>query len=111
MAINFEAANMAGYNNPKIEVFEATLAEDGTSLTQYPNKSIILNCLNRGSIPIIILRVGSTGDFFLLFFREWSTSETGTSIVFSTLGGPTGSMKIQITYPDKDEDPPLIGIE
>ena len=26
MAINFEAANMAGYNNPKIEVFKAALA-------------------------------------------------------------------------------------
>ena len=25
MAINFEAANMAGYNNPKIEVFKATI--------------------------------------------------------------------------------------
>ena len=25
MAINFEAANMAGYNNPKIEVFKAII--------------------------------------------------------------------------------------
>ena len=110
MSINFEAANMAGYNNPKIEVFRA-VTEDGTSLTQYPDKSIILNCLNRGSIPAIVLHAGSAGDFFMLFFREWSTSETGTSIDFSTLGGTPGSLQIQVTYPAKDEDRPSIGIE
>ena len=55
MAINFEAANMAGYNNPKIEVFKATLAGDGQTLAQYPAKAAIMAAVNRGSIPFILL--------------------------------------------------------
>ena len=60
MAINFAAANMAGYNNPTIEVFEAVLAEDGETLSQYPRKSVILNCLNRGSVPFILITFGNS---------------------------------------------------
>ena len=109
MAINFAAANMAGYNNPQIEAFTAVLAETGASLTQYQDKSIILNCISRGSIPVIILRYSSVG--YLLFLSEWDTSEIGTSLVFSTLSGASGSTKIQITYPDNDVDSPSVLIE
>ena len=110
MAINFEAANMAGYNNPKIEVFNAVLGDAGgvASLTQYPDKSIILNCLSRGSIPVIILRYYTTGYHLLL--SDWDDSETGTSINFCTLASAQGSTKITIVYPDSG-NPPLVRIE
>lgn len=66
MAINFEAANMAGYNNPKIEVFKATVDASGTKLAQYPEKADILAAINRGSIPVIIVkRPGAVGGFVL----------------------------------------------
>lgn len=109
MDINFAAENMAGYNNPQIEVFRAVLAATGTSLTQHPDKSIILNCIIRGSIPVIILHLDTVG--YLLFLSEWDTSEIGTSIVFSTLAGVSGSTKISITYPDNDADSPSVIIE
>ena len=57
MSINFEAANMAGYNNPKIEVFKVTMGETGVE--QYPRKSVILDCINRGSFPFILITNGS----------------------------------------------------
>ena len=60
MAINFEAANMAGYNNPKIEVFEVTMGESGVE--QFPRKSVILDCINRGSVPFILITNGSSYD-------------------------------------------------
>ena len=65
MAINFEAANMAGYNNPKIEVFEVALGENGVE--QFPKKSVISDCINRGSIPFILVTFGSsyTPTYFL----------------------------------------------
>ena len=108
MAINFEAANMAGYNNPKIEVFRAVLGDAGgaPSLTQYPDKSIILNCLSRGSIPVIILSFITSG--FILLLSNWDTTETGTSIIFSTPAGTASSTKIEITYPDSDNPPSVI---
>ena len=55
MAINFEAANMAGYNNPKIEVFKAATNGETDALISAPSKSEILRCLTRGSIPAILL--------------------------------------------------------
>ena len=58
MSINFEAANMAGYNNPKIEVFQATLGDSG--IEKYPRKSVILDCINRGSVPFILVTNGSS---------------------------------------------------
>lgn len=110
MAINFAAANMAGYNNPKIEVFKAVLSGSSSSLTQYPDKSIILNCLSRGSIPVIILSVADTAGY-LLPLSNWDTTELGTTIVFSTLAGTSASTKILITYPDNDVDDPSVSIE
>ena len=58
MAINFEAANMAGYNNPKIEVFEVSSGESG--IEKYPRKSVILDSINRGSVPFILVTAGSS---------------------------------------------------
>ena len=60
MAINFEAANMAGYNNPKIEVFTAH-ANENLEIDSAPIKSDILQCLNRGCIPFIQLTLNSEG--------------------------------------------------
>ena len=97
MAINFEAANMAGYNNPKIEVFKAILGESGASLKQYPNKATILNCISRGSIPVLLLRFEAAG--FILPLSNWDTTEMGTTMVFSTFENTSDSTKIQITYP------------
>ena len=109
MAINFAAANMAGYNNPKIEVFEAILSASGAGLDRYPAKSVILNCISRGSIPVIILRVETAG--YLLPLNDYDSNEIGTSINFSTISGVSGSTKIQITYPDNNNIEPSVTIE
>ena len=70
MAINFEAANMAGYNNPKIEVFTATMDLNSNKITVAPKKSEIYNSLKRGCIPFIQLLGESDGsgvDLLLIF--------------------------------------------
>ena len=109
MAINFEAANMAGYNNPKIEVFEASLGETGAALTQYPNKDTILNCISRGSIPVILMRFETAG--YILPLSNWDTSVIGTTLIFSTIASDPESTKIQITYPENDKDAPAVTIK
>ena len=110
MAINFEAANMAGYNNPKIEVFKAVLAADGTTLAQYPVMSAIMAAINRGSIPIIILNLSDIAGY-LLMFSEWEINEAGVILRFSTHASTAGSTKIQITYSYNDENQPKVLIE
>ena len=55
MAINFEAANMAGYNNQKIEVF-TVVVNDVNTVTSAAPKTEIYNSITRGSIPFVLLR-------------------------------------------------------
>ena len=90
MAINFEAAHMAGYNNPKIEVFGAALAEDGKTLAQYPNKVTIMAAINRGSIPFILLNNSAMGGQCLLTLHDIVLVEDSAAMNFtaaSTLAG------------------------
>ena len=95
MAINFEAANMAGYNNPKIEVFKAALAEDGATLAQYPDKAAIIAAINRGSLPFILLKITTAGSVCVLPFHSWMSTEGGDAIVFCLASSIAGEYVIQ----------------
>lgn len=82
MAINFEAANMAGYNNPKIEVFKATMDPETNKITDAPSKPEITSCLRRGSIPAILQTTPDGSESILLWFNTWATAGEGDQIVF-----------------------------
>ena len=85
MAINFEAANMAGYNNPKIEVFKAVMDTMTNAITSAPSKTEIIRCLRRGSIPTImcVSPDGSLG--YLLWVYAWTTGNEGDTIMFGNI--------------------------
>ena len=53
MAINFEAANMAGYNNPKVYIFPVTVKMNGntTVVDDAPNYSTLTNIIKSGYLP------------------------------------------------------------
>ena len=84
MAINFEAANMAGYNNPKIEVFSAIIDFGTNAITDAPRKTEIIRCLNRGSIPAIMCASPDGSDANLLWVSAWGTSNEGDTLTFSS---------------------------
>ena len=103
MAINFEAANMAGYNNPRIEVFKAVLAEDGATLAQYPAKAAIIAAINRGSLPFILLKM-TTGAGFVLPLHSWTPApQVGDLIIFCLASSTAGEYVIQY---GPDSEPP-----
>lgn len=83
MAINFEAANMAGYNNPKIEVFKAAIDLATNKISDAPRKSEIISCLRRGSIPAIMLTALDGSENSLLWLYTWVSENAGDSIYFS----------------------------
>ena len=66
MAINFEAANMAGYNNPKIVVLNAEVSAPST-VTSAPKLSDINNIFKSGFIPVISARDQTAGGSFVLW--------------------------------------------
>ena len=83
MAINFEAANMAGYNNPKIEVFKFTMESGTLKITDAPSKSEIIRCLRRGSIPVIIMNRPDGSEQSLFRLDATMTEAEGDYIQFA----------------------------
>ena len=101
MAINFEAANMAGYNNQRSEVFKAAADPENNTITSAPSKTEVVNCLSRGAIPLILISypVGST--IFVLWIHSVMLEEAGETIYFSN-----GSLVVSYS-PDSEQ--PIVG--
>ena len=100
MAINFEAANMAGYNNPKIEVFNAIVDFTTNAISDAPNKQEIIRCLRRGSIPALMVSSPDGSEGNLLWVYAWATDPEGDTIMF-------GSIALTIVY-DAVSDSPVV---
>lgn len=101
MAINFEAAKMAGYNNPPIEVFKATVDTMTNVISDAPSKTEIIRCLQRGSIPAIMQITPDGSEGSLLWFTAWATLAEGDTLTFGNIG-------LLITYAP-DSDSPIAG--
>ena len=97
MAINFEAANMAGYNNPKIEVFKAVMNPGTDAITSAPSKTEIKSCLNRGAIPLILLSDPAGPTVCVIWIHSVMTEAAGETIYFSN-----GSMVV-LYSPDSEQ--------
>ena len=102
MAINFEAANMAGYNNPKIEVFKAVVNPDTDAITSAPSKTEIKSCLNRGAIPLMLLTYPDGSSVYVLWIHIVMSGAEGETIYFSN-----GSMVV--LYSPDSEQPTMGG--
>ena len=63
MAINFAAADMAGYNNPKIYMFPVTIKLGGGSpvVDGAPSYSTLTNIIKSGYIPVIFAAAPAGG--------------------------------------------------
>ena len=108
MAINFEAANMAGYNNPSIVVFSASLGDDG-NLSNFPDKTDIVSALARGALPFLMVSLlkGATVTLFPLTSVSSAAPgeyELSFSSVFYSGASPEVFSKGSIYYP-KSGDP------
>jgi len=100
MAINFEAANMAGYNNPKIEVFKAIINLETNAIIEAPHKTDIIRCLHRGSIPTIMCTSPDGSEGYLLWVYTWGSAAEGDIIMF-------GNKALIIAY-DAGSDSPVV---
>ena len=98
MAINFEAANMAGYNNPKIEVFKASLNPSTLAVTSAPSKTDIIKCMNRGSIPVIMTTYTDGSAAFIQWLIMWTMTGSDYTIFFS-------NANTVLFYPSNSEQP------
>ena len=111
MAINFEAANMAGYNNPKIEVFEAIYPAEGSALIDFPRKSVILDCIKRGSVPVLMASNADHTEIYILLLGSIAVSSGKYLLSFSNCTKPSVAdppINISIYYDFEDTATPSI---
>ena len=83
MAFNFEAANMVGYNNPKIEVFKASVDSNTLAVTSAPSKTELIKCMHRGSLPAIMTTYTDESAGFLQWLVMWTFNGSDYTIFFS----------------------------
>ena len=100
MSINFEAANMAGYNNPKIEVFQAVADPETNAITSAPSKTEVINCLSRGAIPLVLLTYPDGSTVYVLWIHTVMTDAEGDTIYF-------GNGSLMFIYSAASEQPTL----
>lgn len=98
MAINFEAANMAGYNNPRIEVFKVIMDDTTHVISDAPNKQEIIRCMRRGSIPALFVISPDGSSVTPIWVTAWIDEGVGETIAF-------GDGSNQILYPPDSEQP------
>ena len=72
MAINFEAANMAGYNNPEIEIVTLLTGTEG-NFTNPPTYEIISKILRRGAIPFLAMTDSQRAMYYTLPLSYYSS--------------------------------------
>lgn len=112
MVINFEAANMAGYNNPKIEVFAVTLNEEANIVTA-PSKSELIKCTRRGSIPFLYITDPGQETTWLLPLSHVNITGSGNyELSFSTVSydSPGTFSLLSIFYPETGDTLPTLGM-
>ena len=72
MDINFAAANMAGYNNPQIEIVTLLTDNEG-NFTNPPTYEIISKILRRGAIPFLAITDASSTMYYALPLSYYSS--------------------------------------
>lgn len=95
MAINFEAANMAGYNNPELQVITVTFnAETGTPDITYND---VVKLLSNNVVPTLMINAGDFGRI-LLYLSGLTLQETiefaSIATAFSNVSGTSKSSSI-----------------
>ena len=107
MAINFEAANMAGYNNPQVQVFPVTVNVGGPEIAVVgaPSYSTITNIIKSGYIPVLFAAL-TTGDRAVL---PLTAINNEGHYIFSATGptstGSNSEQLISIMFGENVEQP------
>ena len=96
MSINFEAANMVGYNNPDVCILRAAFDATGSEVLSAPSFATINNLVKSGFMPVVYVTVAggdsvvmplattsAAGDY--LFSCVYITGGTSTPIVATLL--------------------------
>ena len=107
MDINFEAANMAGYNNPRVQVFPVTttIVSNGIRVTDAPSYSAITSIVKSGCMPVLFVTL-PTGDKAVLPIAAINhEGEYIFSAAASTATAPNSEQLISIIFGENFEHP------
>ena len=73
MAINFAAANMAGYNNPQIEIVTLAMNKEG-GFTNPPTYETLDKIMRRGAFPLLSMTDPTGASSFVLALSYYNSA-------------------------------------
>ena len=103
--ISFNAAFMAGYNNPEIAVLTLVIDRSDTPLN-YPSFADISALLRSGRVPLLLLTDASREVGTPMLLAEYSTHPGIIRFSSASALTPTRGMVTTITF--HPSDPPVI---
>ena len=104
MSINFEAAHMAGYNNPRVYMLRVSINATGTKVLEAPSYATIGNIVKSGFLPVLYV-TRPTGDAVIAPLT--ATDNMGDYFFNSIfpLSLPTAPAILSLTYLSGAENP------
>ena len=103
--INFSAAFMAWYNNPKIAVL-TLVTDDNHTVIDYPAYGKILRLLRSGRVPILLVTSASREDGQLLQLNAYSSSDRMRSFSSTYLESSVAGQVTEVVF--RHGKPPVI---
>lgn len=107
MAINFEAANMAGYNNPEVYMLRVSSNAETGEIVYAPRVSVINNIVKSGVMPVVCL----TGGGYTFILPLSSISADGDYVFGSVYVSNDGSFTpivSTLVFSQKSDTPTLV---
>ena len=96
--INFSAAFMAGYNNPKIEVLTLVTDDSTTVAIDYPDYREISSLLRGGRVPLLLVTTTAREDGLLLQLNNYSTTDQIISFANTYMESSVAGLVIQVDF-------------
>lgn len=101
MTINFEAANMVGYNYPHTMVLRAVMDETRENFVKFPSFEEVENALSRNIVPFVLIEGYPLAGFSMVLhmtafdsdhiYFSSDASTTANTILAFTRGGSAPS--------------------
>ena len=111
MAINFAAANMAGYNNPEVKIISMVLGSGGVPIST-PSYDDISNICKSGELPVLYLSDHNHINTYILplcefkFYKQTAWMFTFRAIIQSGTIETSPPMVVSVYF--KEGETPII---
>lgn len=107
MSINFEAANMAGYNNPDVCILRAAIDAKGSEVLSAPSFATINNLVKSGFMPVVYVTIAGGDSIVMPLAATSAAGDYIFSCVYIT-GSTSDLLMAALLFSQNSDNPAII---